>query len=136
VRLLLDANVVVSAAISRAGAPRLLIEAWLDGDIDVVVSPRLLGEVERTLASPKLAGLVRADDAAEILRLLRERGDCVDDASEDPPLRSIDPDDDYLLALAARERVPLVSGDRHLLELSERAPVLTPRQAAALLEAR
>ena len=117
-RLLLDANVIVSATLSSRGAPRALIAAWLAGEVELVVCPQLLHEVERTLASPKLAGRVSPEDADAVIGLLRET----------------DPDDDYLLALAARERVPLVTGDRHLLELAPGVPVFTPRAALSLLE--
>jgi predicted nucleic acid-binding protein len=60
----------------------------------------------------------------------------VPDAEEKPPIRSADPGDDYLLALAARERAQLVSGDEHLLSLRRRAPVVSPRQFLELLEER
>ncbi len=43
-------------------------------------------------------------------------------------LRSEDPGDGYLLALAARERAPLVTGDAHLLALADRVPVFSPRE--------
>ena len=133
-RLLLDANVIVSATLSSRGAPRALIEAWLAGEVELVVCPQLLHEVERTLASPKLAGRVSPEDADAVIGLLRETGELVPDPTDEPPLHSPDPDDDYLLALAARERVPLVTGDRHLLELAPGVPVFTPRAALSLLE--
>lgn len=43
-------------------------------------------------------------------------------------MHSVDPNHDYLLALAAREQVPLVSGDDHLLRLRDRAPIFSPRE--------
>lgn len=133
-RLLLDANVIVSATLSSRGAPRALIEAWLAGEVELVVCPQLLHEVERTLASPKLATRVSSEEAAAVVALLRESGDLVPDPDREPPLRSPDPNDDYLLALAAWERIPLVSGDRHLLELGPRVPVFAPRGSLALLD--
>ena len=42
-------------------------------------------------------------------------------------LHSDDPGDDYLLALAARERTPLVSDDAHVLALSDKLPISSPR---------
>ena len=45
-----------------------------------------------------------------------------------PPVRSRDPGDDYLVALAAAARATLVSGDAHLLELRDAIPVLSPRE--------
>ncbi len=52
------------------------------------------------------------------------------------PGLTADPDDDYLVALARAAGADyLVSGDRHLLELTDpEPPVLTPREFLALLE--
>jgi predicted nucleic acid-binding protein len=47
----------------------------------------------------------------------------IEDPSGEPPLRSDDPGDDHLIALAAAERAALVSGDRHLLALADRLPI-------------
>jgi len=52
----------------------------------------------------------------------------VPDPEVAPPVRSRDPGDDYLVALAAAARATLVSGDAHLLELRDAIPVLSPRE--------
>jgi predicted nucleic acid-binding protein len=66
-----------------------------------------------------------------LLLLVSLRG-CADrtrhDPDEEPPVRSEDPGDDYLIALAAAERAVLVSGDKHLLALADRIPVYSPRE--------
>jgi predicted nucleic acid-binding protein len=46
---------------------------------------------------------------------------------EAPPSRSVDPADDYLLALAESERAILVSADEHLLEPADELSVQTAR---------
>lgn len=126
-RALFDANVLVSALLSRTGPPTRLIELWLDAAIELIVCPALLVEVERALAHPKLRSRIEPADAERFVDLLRELAEMVPDPDEPPPVRSADPNDDYLLALAAREQVPLVSGDYHLLELRDGAPIFTPR---------
>jgi uncharacterized protein len=134
VRVVLDANVLVSALLSRSGAPARLVQLWLEGECEVVVCEALITEIERGLACPRIRKRIAAEDAAEFVRILRELAEVVPDPDEPPPARSPDPEDDYLLALAARERVPLVSGDAHLLGLGERLPILTPRQFVDELE--
>jgi uncharacterized protein len=114
VRVVLDANVLVSALLSRSGTPARLLQLWLSGHFELVVCDALLAEVTETLAYPK----IRKRVAAEV----------VPDPDEPPPASSPDPKDEYLLALAARERVPLVSGDSHLLGLGPALPILNPRQ--------
>jgi putative PIN family toxin of toxin-antitoxin system len=128
VRVVLDANVLVSAALSRSGAPAGLLTAALEAEIELVACPALLDETARALASPRLRKRVAAADAERLLDLVRELADVVPDPEGPAPIHSPDPADDYLLALAAREQVPLVSGDEHLLGLRGRAPVLSPRE--------
>lgn len=126
-RAVLDANVLVSAALSGRGAPAELLRRALHGELELIVSEHLLEEVERTLRSPKFDGRGTPRDKQAFVALLRDVAFGVADPSEPPLLRSSDPDDDYLLALARREHASLVSGDVHLLELRDRAPIFTPR---------
>ena len=127
-RVVLDANVLVSALLSRSGAPARLVQLWLEGEYELVTCPELIGEVERALSYPRIRKLIAAADAADFVRIVREHTEVVPDPDDPPPARSPDPADDYLLALAARERVPLVSGDAHLLGLGGRLPIQTPRE--------
>lgn len=126
-RALLDANVLVSAILSREGPPARLVALWLDAAFELVVCPALLAEVDRALAHPKVRPRIEPADAERFVDLLSELGEMVPDPDEPPPMHSADPEDDYLLALAAREDVPLVTGDKHLLALRDLAPVFSPR---------
>lgn len=124
-RAILDPNVIISALLSRDGTPARVLRAWLEGRFELIVSPLLLQELERALAYPKLAERIKADEAIALIDWLRREAILVDDPAEPPTSRSEDPGDDYLLALAEAERAALVSGDRHLLALTEELPVLT-----------
>ena len=135
-RVVLDANVWVSALLSRVGAPARLVERWLEGELEAIVCPRLLAELERTLRSPKLRQRVAEEDAGEFVALVRDLAEVVPDPTDPPPTRSKDPDDDYLIALAASERVQIVSGDAHLLALGGTVPVISPREALDRLDLR
>jgi len=136
VRAVLDANVLVSALLSRAGAPARLIELWLAGQFELVVSRPLIDEVERTLARPKIGNRVAHEDAVWVVGLLEELAEIVADAGSAPPVHSVDPGDDYLIALAARERVQLVSGDEHVLALGDKLPISSLRGFLERLEER
>lgn len=126
-RVLLDANVLVSALLSRVGAPARLVGLWLEAEFELVVCPALLAETKRALASSKLRGRIDPEQAERFIEQLAELGEVVPDPEGPPGVHSSDPGDDYLLALAERENVPLVSGDEHLLALRDRAPVFSPR---------
>lgn len=119
---------------SQTGTPARLVQLWIAGAFDLVVSDRLLAEVERALTYPTVSQRVSPTDAAAFVTLLRRFAVLAPDPDEAPSVRSVDPKDDYLLALAAHERAPLVSGDAHLLGLGERLPILTPRQFLEQLE--
>jgi len=132
-RFVLDVNVFVSGLLSRSGAPARLLERWLDGDFELVVSEQLLTELDRTLRTAKLRKRIAAEDAARFLEVIRDLAELAPDPAEPPPARSADPGDDFLVALAAAERARLISGDAHLLALESAIPVLSPRAALELL---
>ena len=132
---ILDPNVLVSAAISTAGPPRRIINAWVDGRFELLASPALIDELSDVLARPRFRRWISAATAAEFVVGLEESAVIIDDPPE-PAALTPDPDDDYLIALArAGSADYLVSGDRHLTDLSDPdPPVLTPRQFLALLD--
>ncbi len=127
-RVVFDANVLVSALLSRTGAPAALVERWLLGDFEMVVSKALVSELERTLARPKIRRRIAAETAAEFISILRVLAETRPDPDSPHAQHSRDPDDDYLIALAGAETATLVSGDDHLLELRTSIPVLSPRE--------
>jgi uncharacterized protein len=100
----------------------------MDGGFDLIVSPLLLAELERALAYPKLRKRIAAEDAAQVVEWLRRSATIVEDPASPPPLRSPDPGDDYLLALAATARAALVTGDRHLLSPDTALPIYPPAE--------
>jgi putative PIN family toxin of toxin-antitoxin system len=126
VRAVLDANILIAALLAPAGAPAQLVSRWVSGEFELVVSEALLAGLERALAYPKLRTRVREDEAAAFVTLLREGATLAADA-RNPARRSTDPGDDYLLALAERERAVLVSGDRDLVALGDEFPIETAR---------
>jgi putative PIN family toxin of toxin-antitoxin system len=136
VRVVLDANVLVSALISTAGPPREIVGAWIDERFELIASTALLDELRDVLARPRFRRWVSEATATEFIEGLAEDAEIV----ADPPAQAgltPDPDDDYLVALArAGQADYLISGDRHLLDLIDpEPPVLTPRQFVELLEA-
>ena len=126
-RALFDANVLISGLLTRAGAPALLLGKWLEGEFELVVTERLLAELEATLARPKLRRHFDEAEVSGFLDLLRGLAEWVEDPDAEPIITSRDPKDDYLIAAAASARATLVTGDAHLLELEGAIPVLSSR---------
>jgi putative PIN family toxin of toxin-antitoxin system len=132
VRAVLDVNILISALLFRRGTPAHLLMRWLAGEFELVASDALLADLERALAYPKLRSRVPPPEAKRFVAVLRRMAPVVADPPA-PPARSADPGDGYLLALAAYASAILVSGDRHLLDLSEQLPVRSAQQFMQLL---
>lgn len=133
-RAVLDANVLISALLAPGGTEALVLRAWLEGAYELVVSASLLAELERALAYPRLRERIDPNEAMEFLDLLRREAEQVDDPDDPPSVRSPDPGDDYLIALAETAPAVIVAGDGHLLRLAERVPVYSPAAFLGLIE--
>lgn len=125
-RAVLDPGVLVSALITPNGRPAQLLAQAHAGEFELVVSPLLLQELEGVLRRDKFRRYVDLDAVAGYLDLLRYVAVDAADPEGPPPLRSTDPDDDYLIALAHSRNAVLVSGDSDLLELAGSAPICSP----------
>lgn len=134
-RLLLDASVLLSAAVARPGTPTaLLMDAVADGKVEMVACERLMGEVRRGLESSYFRERLPAEDREAVLTGL-ERIALMRDDPVSPPAVLRDPDDDYLVALADDARAEaIVTGDRDLLDHPGLKPeAITAREACRRL---
>jgi len=112
----------------------MTLRVWLQGDFELLVSPLLLEELAQALAYPKLRKRIEPQEADRVVEWLRATGTMAADPENPPPVRSPDPGDDYLIALAESQRAALVSGDQHLLGLTKDLPVYSPTAFLRLLE--
>lgn len=127
-RVVVDPNVIVSAAISPAGVTGRLIRRALAGEFRIVVCPMLLQEANEVLSRPKLRRFVTVVDALDLLASIEGAAE----SWADPVVieaTSRDRGDDYLVALMMESGADrLVSGDADLLVLAEHdPPTLSPR---------
>lgn len=125
-RVVLDPGVLVSALISPDGVPARLLREVRAGGLELVVSPLLLEELEDVLSRGKFRRYFDLGAARDYIDLLRREALAAPDPEEPSSLRSADPDDDYLIALAQSQNAVLVSGDKHLLDIGAGAPILAP----------
>ena len=132
-RATLDPNVIISGLLSPSGTPAELLRAFDRGEFELVVSRALLDELARALAYTKLRRHIGHEDADAAVRWVGDSATNVADPQTAPPVRSVDPGDDYLIALAASQRVALVSGDKHLLSLAAELPIFSPSEFMQLL---
>ena len=130
-RVVLDANVFVSAHINPASTPGQIIESFLrDGSFELVLSEPIIDEVLKALAYPKVQKAARSKtDPALWFEDLVVLSQLVGDDFEVPRL-SADPDDDQYIACAIAGRSTfIVSGDPDLLSVGHHQDVriVTPR---------
>jgi putative PIN family toxin of toxin-antitoxin system len=136
-RVVLDANVYVSAVIRPEGPPGRVIERFLrDAAFEIVLSPAIVEETLRALRYAKVRKYVRGtvdpqlwfEDIVFLAELVV--GD------DEMSAASVDPDDDKYLAAALAGRATLVvTGDPDLLVLEEHhgVRIVNPRAFLGLL---
>ena len=130
-RVVLDTNVLLSGISYPASIPGKIMAAWRHGSIEVVLSNFILEELRRVL--PRLQsrhGLNKSEinDLVDSLSLLAET---VEPEAGLPEAALRDADDQPVLGtlLAARSASGasyLVTGDKDLLALADRYPIVAP----------
>jgi uncharacterized protein len=128
VRGVVDVDVLISATLSARGLSAEVIRSCRDGAFELVVSELLIAELTRALAYPKIRKRIPVEQAAAFISVVRDHGPIAEDPGDPPSVRSPDPDDDYLIAMAISARSYLVTGDQHLLRLEADLPILTPAE--------
>ena len=126
-RVVLDTNVLISAALRPDGPPRAVVDAVREGRGVLLFSDETFDELRTRLLLPKFDRYVGRDGRAVYLAQLEAVSEWVPIAGAKLGCR--DPDDDKLLETALMGAVDcLVTGDRDLLEMSpfQNIPILTP----------
>lgn len=135
-RVVLDTNVLLSGIAYPASVPGKIVSAWRYGSIEVLLSVYILEELRRVL--PRLTnrhGLTSAEiedlvDAlslqAEIIEPLPVADSELRDINDQPVLGTL------LAALKLSDVNYLITGDKDLLVLAERYPIVTPANFWAL----
>lgn len=138
-RVVLDTNTVVSGFLWE-NSPRLIIDAAIDGRIQLFSSVALITEFSGVLRRRKFAK--RLTDQRLSPALLLERYQTFVNTVEPgtvPRVVPHDPDDDHVLACAIAAQADLiVSGDRDLLDLKayQGIPIVSAAEALKRLPQR
>lgn len=138
-RVVLDANVCISAVLRPEGPPGRLVERFLrEAAFEVVLTPAIADEVLRAFAYPKVRRFMRGDVEPELwFEDILVLADLVAAEPEFPRVGP-DPDDDKYIAAALDGRASfVVTGDRQLLAVREYegVRVITPRAFLEILNA-
>jgi uncharacterized protein len=136
IRAVFDTNVLASGAIAIAGPVATLVDAWRRGEVEIVVSSHILGELDRALNNAYFAARLGADTRNTFLILARTAMTVVAVTAPIPDVASTE-DDNLVLATAESCGAPyLVTGDAELLRIGQYkgTVILSPRQFHDLLE--
>lgn len=129
-RVVLDTNVLLSGIAYPASVPGKILAAWRHGSVEVLLSDYILDELRRVL--PRLAhrhGL-SASEIDDLVDALSIQAELIQPApGSDLDLR--DPNDQDVLgtllaALQTSAADYLITGDKDLLALADRHPIVTP----------
>jgi len=127
--LVIDTNVLISALLAGKSLPAHLIVLWREGRFDLLTSANQLDELVRVTRYPKIRERLAPALAGRLINELR--GIAVEVKSLPIVTVSIDPYDNYLLAMAAAGSADfLVTGDKRdllALKLYEGTKIITVR---------
>lgn len=135
-RVVLDTNVFVSAAIQNGASHQIVDHLIRDNSDELVICYEILSELRDVLVSrPRLRKWISLDDAELYVEMIQLRFNFVPNPTDIIPI-SRDSDDDYILALAQRERADyVVSGDKDLLVLQiSELSIVTPAEFVTILK--
>ena len=130
-RLILDTNVIVVGLAYPSGPPGRIVAAWRSAALSVVLSPWILTECERVL--PRLGAYTRMPPA-DTRNLIEKLAIDTEIVSPDAASLSMAvaagvrdvADEPVLAALLASGAEWLVTGDKDLLALADRHPIIAP----------
>jgi uncharacterized protein len=124
-RVVLDTNFLVSAIAYPGSLPGRIFSAWQSGQLGVVLSRYILDEMERVL--PKFAQVkLSASEIRDLADSFMFRAEMVEpSAVREASLRD-EADAPVLGTLLAAGADYLITGDKDLLALSERYPIVSP----------
>lgn len=128
-RVVIDTSVVLSGLAYPASVPGQVMQLWHSGALQAVLSEYLLDEIERLL--PKMTARLKwsAAERHDYIELLRFQCDLVEPVA----IKAVrDKNDDPILGtLIAAQAEYLITGDKDLLALSEKYPIVTLAQFLA-----
>ncbi len=124
-RVVPDTNVLVSGLAYPGSVPGRILGVWRQGGLDVVLSRYILDEMVRVL--PRLSRILLSSaeirDLADNFMFL---ADIVEPAPESDATLRDRADRPVLGTLRAAQADYLITGDKDLLSLAERYPIVTP----------
>jgi putative PIN family toxin of toxin-antitoxin system len=138
IRAVLDSNVLVAGIPNRIGIPSQIVDAWMSGRFQLVISDVILDEVAGAWQNRYWSARFTPERIHRAIQLLRTEGEVVIPTDTVSGIAA-HPHDDLVLAAALSGSADLlVTGDRELLALREfrGVRIVTPREFLDILATR
>lgn len=132
IRVILDTNVLVSGLAGlelSTSTPGAILRAWLDGEFELIVSPDILKELERTLTKPYYRARRSAEQIEAAVHLIANQATVIMPTRTVSGVASHSEDDRVLSAAVSANADFLITGDKQLQRLGtfESVQILAPR---------
>ncbi len=132
-KAVIDTNVFISALIGSKNA-KYILDNFLDGRFDIIISEKLFEELIATIGKEKFSKIIDEKGCRELIELLKTDADWA--IPEEKIAICRDPKDNIVLECAVAGKVGfIVTGDRDLLALSpfRKISIITPSKFLGLL---
>lgn len=136
-RVVIDANVYISSLISSKGTPAIVVDRWLEGRFEVLISQAIIDEILRVTAYERLQKYRQVRDARlEFVTLLSEQALWVEPTESINVVPEDETDNRYIECAVSGNARYIVSGDSHLLNLGEYRGIqlVAPSEFLALMD--
>tara|TARA_Y100000310_G_scaffold180841_1_gene180751 strand:- start:881 stop:1333 length:453 start_codon:yes stop_codon:yes gene_type:complete len=119
IKVVLDTNIIISAAISTNGKPAQIFEMLIREEIQNFTSSEIIEEIEDVIARPKIAKYLSLVEQEFIVNTFTRFSENVKPKISLKEVKD-DHDDDKFLECAVTANVDyIISGDPHLLNLKQ-----------------
>jgi len=137
-RVVLDANIYVSALISEKGNPARIIRSWMEESIEIAISQPIIDEILRVTNYERIQrkyAKVR-ESRLNFVELLSEQCFWVEPDRQLDVVEADESDNRYIECAVASGAQYIVTGDDHLLALRNYLgiEIITPAAFIILLE--
>lgn len=134
--VVIDANVVISSAISIDGNPAIIFEMLLLDQIQNYTTEEIIEEIKEVMGRPKIIKLLSFVEREFIINNFRGFSTTIKPEIRLNEIKE-DPDDNKFLECAVSANADyIISGDEHLLKVKEfrGIPIVTPAEFVRLIE--
>jgi len=130
IRVVLDTNIIISAAISEEGAPARIFELLILELIENFTSEDIVEEIEEVFQRRKIADLISEEDKAFVINNYKKFSTKVKPVTKIDKIKEDSEDNKFLEVAVTVDADFIISGDAHLKQIKSygNIRILTPKE--------